>query len=126
MEHSLIWTKVPILPLPSLIMPHVATTLSSDLHEKVRARLEQDGLWGFTGALEPPPSPSLLPESLGALRDWGVTMDKLVISPRGSPEEEEAVRMSGMEVQSFITRRWKEREWETCWFVNPPVSITLS
>lgn len=121
-EHSLIWTKVPILPLPSLLTPHVAAALAPDLQAKISARLAQDGLWGFTGATELPPDPSLLPENLGALGEWGVTMDKLIISPKGSPEEEEAVKQSGAEVQNFITRRWTEREWETCWFVNPPVS----
>ncbi|KAL5501454.1 hypothetical protein ACEPAH_8714 [Sanghuangporus vaninii] len=119
-EHSLIWTKVPILPPPSLITPHIAVTLAPDLHDKVSARLAQDGLRGFTGATEAPPDPSLLPENLGALSEWDVTMDKLVISPKGSPEEEEAVRQSGAEVQKFIANRWIEREWETCWFVNPP------
>lgn len=106
-------------------MPHIITSLSSDLREKVQARLEQDGLWGFTGALEPPPSPHELPEVIGALSDWGVTVDNLITSPKGSPEEEEALRLSGMEVQTFVTQRWKPREWETCWFVNPPVSRTL-
>ena len=80
----MIWTKLPILPEPSLIMPHVAEKLTPDVRESVTRRLKQDGLWGFTGALTPPPSPSLLPTSLGALQEWGVTIDKMVVSPKGS------------------------------------------
>lgn len=124
-EHSLIWTKLPILPPPSLLIPKVAESLSPELREKLSARLAQDGLWGFSGSLAPPPSPSLLPESLGALSDWGVTMDKLTISAKGSEVEEEVIRQSGNEVHQFVINRWKEREWETTWFVNPPVSSTL-
>jgi len=111
---------MPILPPPSLIPPRMAQTLSPELQENVTKRLAQDGLWGFTGSLEPPPPPSLLPQSLGALCEWGVTMEKLVRSPRSTAEEEEAVRLAGAEVQTFVMRRWDEKEWETCWFVNPP------
>ena len=49
-------------------------------------------------------------------------MDKLIRSPRGSDEEEEQVKSFGEEIATFIKRRWVEREWETAWFVNPPVS----
>ena len=117
-EHSLVWTRLPIYP-PTLPPPS-ETALS--------ARLHQDGLWGFTGIPggAPPPSPSLLPECLPALAEWGVTMDKLVRSPRGTDEEEAAVRAFGHEIAEFIRRRWTEREWETAWFVNPPVSGFMS
>lgn len=111
-EHSLIWSRVPILP-PDLPPPS---------ESKLSARLHQDGLWGFTGSESPPPSPSTLPESLGALAEWGITMDKLVRSPRGSDEEEREIRKYGEEIEKFVKRRWNEREWETAWFVNPPVS----
>lgn len=121
-EHALIWTKLPILPPPTLVPPQISATLSEETLNKVTARLQQDGIWGFTGSNEPPPSPSLLPQSLGALSEWGVTLDKLIISPRGSAEEEVAIRMVGNEVAKFIKNRWKEDEWETAWFVNPPVS----
>lgn len=121
-EHSLIWTKLPILPEPTLLKPHIAETLSLDTRNIVMNRLRQDGLWGFTGTLTPPPSPSTLPESIGALKDWGWTLDKLIVSPKGTIEEEEAIKLSGEEVHKFVKRRWAEREWETCWFVNPPVS----
>ncbi|EJC98832.1 uncharacterized protein FOMMEDRAFT_95368 [Fomitiporia mediterranea MF3/22] len=119
-EHSVIWTKIPILPRPSLIMPHIAANLPYDLQQKLTARLAQDGLRGFTGSVDPPPSVSLLADNLGALSDWGITIDKLIISPKGTLEEEEAVRQSSLEVQRFVARRWIEREWETAWFVNPP------
>lgn len=121
-EHALIWTKLPILPPPTLVPPQISATLSEETLNKVTARLQQDGIWGFTGSNEPPPSPSLLPQSLGPLSEWGVTLDKLIISPRGSAEEEVAIRMVGNEVAKFIKNRWKEDEWETAWFVNPPVS----
>ncbi|KAI0304295.1 hypothetical protein B0F90DRAFT_1809160 [Multifurca ochricompacta] len=107
-EHYLIWTVLPILPpdIPSIIKP----------------RILQDGIWGFTGhgANLLPPSPSLLPASLPALSDWGITEAALIRSPRGTEEEEAAVREAGLEVHKFIITTWKEREWETAWFVNPP------
>jgi len=107
-EHHLIWTVLPILPpdLPSIIKP----------------RLLQDGLWDFTGytAYSPPPSPSLLSGCLPALSDWGVTEASLIRSPRMTEEEEIAVREAGSEVHKFVIATWKEREWETAWFVNPP------
>lgn len=108
-EHTLIWTRLPITPpdLPSSIAP----------------RILQDGLWGFTGLSSPPPSPSTLPECLPALSDWDVTIDKLVRSPRGTDEEEELVAQAGAEISKFVKNRWVEKEWETAWFVNPPVSF---
>ena len=84
----------------------------------------QDGLWGFTGYPpdSPPPSPSLLPTCLPALSDWCVTEASLIRTPCGTEEEETAVREAGLEVHKFVIATWKEREWETAWFVNPPVS----
>ncbi|KAH9948866.1 hypothetical protein B0H21DRAFT_689339 [Amylocystis lapponica] len=105
-EHTLIWTRLPIMP--------------PDLPPSVSKRLLQDGLWGFTGSLEPPPSPSALPACLPALAEWGTTLESLVCSPRGTEEEEALVRDTGKEVATFVKRRWVEREWETAWFVNPP------
>lgn len=49
-------------------------------------------------------------------------MDKLIYSPKGTDEEEELVRLAGQEINNFICKRWNEKEWETAWFVNPPVS----
>ncbi|KAI0747368.1 hypothetical protein C8Q74DRAFT_1312711 [Fomes fomentarius] len=75
-EHSLIWTRLPIYP-PSLPPP---SELPSSL-------------------------PQLLPECLPSLADWGVTMDKL-IRPRGTEEEERQVKAYGEEMEKFIKRRW--------------------
>lgn len=49
-------------------------------------------------------------------------MDKLIRSSEGSADEEALVDLAGNEIRSFIERRWNEAEWETAWFVNPPVS----
>jgi len=108
-EHTLIWSRVPIFH-PALIPA------------EIDARVQQDGLCGFTGNEEPPPSPSTLPECLPALSEWGITMEKLIRSPRSSPEIEEMVKNAGKEVNDFVKRRWVESEWETAWFINPPVS----
>jgi hypothetical protein len=89
--------------------------------QQISARVEQDGLWGFTGASSPPPSPSTLPACLPALADWDITVGDLVRSQRGTEEEEWMVKRAGHEVHEFIKRRWVESEWETAWFVNPPV-----
>jgi len=107
-EHTLIWTKVPIYH-PSLVA------------ESVKARIDQDGLWGFTGTLSPPPSPSTLPSCLPALAEWGVTVDSLIRSAPGTEEEDALVRRAGKEVDRYVRMRWVEGEWETAWFVNPPV-----
>lgn len=52
-------------------------------------------------------------------------MDKLITSPRGTDDEEREVKEYGREIEVFIKRRWIEREWETAWFLNPPVSICV-
>ncbi|KAF7985888.1 hypothetical protein HWV62_43770 [Athelia sp. TMB] len=108
-EHTLIWTRLPIIDF------HKVPAQISD-------RLRQDGLWGFTGCDLPPPSPSTLPECLPALAEWGVTMGSLISSPRATPEEELMIKAAGREVDNFVKRRWIGQEWETAWFVNPPVS----
>lgn len=94
----------------------------TDLPPSLAPRIAQDGMWGFTGNDSPPPSPSTLPACLPALADWGVTMDNLIRTPKGTVEEEELVRRAGNEIATFVKRRWNEDEWETAWFVNPPVS----
>lgn len=106
-EHTLIWTKRPIYH-PSLVA------------DSVKPRIEQDGLWGFTGTLFPPPSPSTLPSCLPALAEWGITIDSLVRSAPGTEEEDVLVRRAGKEVDRYVRMRWREGEWETAWFVNPP------
>lgn len=52
-------------------------------------------------------------------------MDKLVRSPKGTEEEEAAVRETGKEIQTFVERRWNVGQWETAWFVNPPVRCDM-
>ncbi|KAF9017011.1 hypothetical protein BDZ89DRAFT_1075123 [Hymenopellis radicata] len=106
-EHSLIWTRVPIFH-PDII------------DERIAPRIAQDGIWGFTGNTSPPPSPSTLPACLPALSDWSVTLDKMVVSEKGTDEEEALVRRAGEEVHRFVKNRWVESGWETAWFVNPP------
>ncbi|XP_006462535.1 hypothetical protein AGABI2DRAFT_193662 [Agaricus bisporus var. bisporus H97] len=107
-EHTLIWTRIPIFH-PSLISP------------LIKSRIDQDGLWGFTGNTSPPPSPSsTLPSCLPALSDWNITLENMVVSEKPSEEEEILVRRAGGEVHEFVRRRWDEIEWETAWFVNPP------
>ncbi|TFK73638.1 hypothetical protein BDN72DRAFT_834520 [Pluteus cervinus] len=106
-EHTLIWTRLPIFH-PDLI------------HESVAPRVDQDGLWGFTGLTGPPPDLSLLPTYLPALAEWGITMDRLIRSERGNEKQEEAVKRAGQEVHNFVRNRWDESKWETAWFVNPP------
>ncbi|KAI9508878.1 hypothetical protein F5148DRAFT_832520 [Russula earlei] len=107
-EHYVIWSVLPILP--------------PDLPSIIGTRLLQDGLWGFAGytADSPPPSPSQLPSCLPALSDWRITEASLIRSPRGTVEEETAVREAGLEVHKFVIATWRERQWETAWFANPP------
>jgi hypothetical protein len=107
-EHWLIWTTLPIFPpIPSAIATRVA----------------QDGLWGFTGSASPPPSPSTLPTCLPSLAEWGVTLDSMVISPPANAEEQEMLADAAREIDTFVRRTWVEEEWETAWFVNPPVGV---
>ncbi|KAH7914256.1 hypothetical protein BJ138DRAFT_434967 [Hygrophoropsis aurantiaca] len=106
-EHTLVWTRVPIFHA-DLIDP------------SVHARIQQDGLCGFTGSSEPPPSPSTLHECLPALAEWGITMDRLIRSPPASEDEEALVKRAGSQVGEFVLKRWNDEEWETAWFVNPP------
>lgn len=50
-----------------------------------------------------------------------MTMDSLISSPKATHEEDQMIQAAGKEVGEFVRRRWAEREWETAWFVNPPV-----
>ena len=111
-EHTLVWTKVPIY--------------HSDLVDNsVKSRIDQDGLWGFTGNDSPPPSPSLLPSYLPALADWGITKEKMVVSTSPTKKEAVLIERAGKEVHRYVKNRWPESDWETAWFVNPPVSDVL-
>jgi hypothetical protein len=111
-EHTLIWTRIPIFH-PDLV------------HESIKARIDQDGLWGFTGTDTPPPSPSDIATCLPSLADWGITMDNLIRSSPPTLEEAVLIKDAGREVHRYVQNRWSETEWETAWFVNPPVSYIL-
>ncbi|KAF7314621.1 hypothetical protein MKEN_00935800 [Mycena kentingensis (nom. inval.)] len=104
--HTIVWTRLPIFH-PLLVTPDI------------EARVNQDGLVGFTGGAEDPPLPSL-DECLEALADWGVTKEKMIVSEKGTEAEEAAMRSAGRPVHEFVKTRWPEEEWETAWFVNPP------
>ncbi|KAF4617925.1 hypothetical protein D9613_005762 [Agrocybe pediades] len=106
-EHTLIWTKVPIYH-PDLVDP------------SIQARIDQDGLCGFTGNDSPPPSPSNLPSCLPALAEWGITKETMVVSSPATEEQKALIDKAGREVHRFVKNRWKESDWETAWFVNPP------
>jgi len=106
-EHMLIWTKIPIYH-PELIA------------DSIKTRIDQDGLWGFTGSDLPPPSPSNLPSCIPKLAEWGVTMDKMIKSEPPTEEETILIQKAGREVHRYVKNRWVEKEWETAWFVNPP------
>lgn len=92
----------------------------------IAARVDQDGLWGFTGETSAPPSPSAVADSLPALAEWGITLDKLVRSATPSALERSHLQRASSEVDTYVCQRWKEDEWETAWFVNPPVSHLVS
>ncbi|KAF8882026.1 hypothetical protein CPB84DRAFT_1791182 [Gymnopilus junonius] len=106
-EHTLIWTKVPIYH-PDLV------------DESIKVRIDQDGLWGFTGTDTPPPSPSNLPVCLPALAEWCVTQDKMIASAPPTEKERVLIEKAGSEVHRYVRNRWDEKVWETAWFVNPP------
>lgn len=91
----------------------------------ISARIQQDGLCGFTGSTDTIESLPSLESCLPSLADWGITIDKLVRSTRGSEVEETMVENAGKEVHEFVKRRWKEGQWETAWFVNPPVRFDV-
>ena len=88
----------------------------------IQARIDQDGLCGFTGNDLPPPSPSNLPSCLPALAEWGITKETMIVSEPATEEQKLLIDRAGKEVHRFIKNRWKESDWETAWFVNPPVS----
>ncbi|KJA24026.1 hypothetical protein HYPSUDRAFT_162515 [Hypholoma sublateritium FD-334 SS-4] len=106
-EHTLIWTKVPIYH-PKIVA------------ESVKSRIDQDGLWGFTSNEGSPPSSENLVASIGALSEWGITLDRMVKSEPPTKEEASLVERAGSEVHRYVQTRWSESEWETAWFVNPP------
>lgn len=110
-EHTLVWSRVPIF--------HPALVPSS-----IEARIQQNGLCGFTGSNTSAEQLPSLESCLPTLAEWGITIESIRI-PRGSEEDEEMVRNAGKEVSAFVKRRWQENKWETAWFVNPPVRPLL-
>ena len=94
----------------------------------IKTRIDQDGLcqWGFTGSDLPPPPQSNFPSCISKLAEWGVTMDKMIKSEPPTEEETVLIQRAGSEVYRYVKNRWIEREWETAWFVNPPVSAYFS
>ena len=79
-EHTLVWTKMPIYHLDLIA-------------DSVKTRIYQDGLWGFTGSGSDdlPPRPSNLPFYVSKLARWGETMDTMVKSD--PPTEKEAISL---------------------------------
>lgn len=112
-QHFLVWSKLPILH-PALV------------DERIAMRLDQDGLCGFTGTDAPDPTTADLQRALPALGAWGITMDSLVTSPDPTEDEARMMERAAEEVRFFVMRRWREEEWETTWFVNPPVGICIT
>jgi len=106
-EHTLVWTKLPIYHLDLVA-------------ESIKTRIDQDGLWGFTGNDQPPPLPSNLSSCISKLAEWGITMDTMVKSEPPTEEEKNLLQKAGSEVHRYVKNRWIEKEWETAWFVNPP------
>lgn len=111
-EHSLIWTKLPIY--------HPLLVAGS-----IEARVGQDGLCGFTGVEGPPEMPEDIASCLGALSEWGVTPETLIRSSPPTAEEVALLQKAATPVHEYVKTVWVEDEWETAWFVNPPVSSPL-
>ncbi|KAF5315090.1 hypothetical protein D9619_007355 [Psilocybe cf. subviscida] len=106
-EHSLIWTKLPIY--------HPLLVAGS-----IEARVGQDGLCGFTGVEGPPEMPEDIASCLGALSEWGVTPETLIRSSPPTAEEVALLQKAATPVHEYVKTVWVEDEWETAWFVNPP------
>jgi len=98
-EHTVIWSQVPILPPTNLVPDHIASRMHPKTVSRVRERLAQDGVWGFTGSSSRPSNPSF---------------------GQGPLDDSSAMLAIGKEVATFVRRRWVDSEWETVWIVNPP------
>ncbi|KAH7101187.1 hypothetical protein BKA62DRAFT_189314 [Auriculariales sp. MPI-PUGE-AT-0066] len=99
-EHALVWTRVPIVN-------------AERIPPAVRARIDDCGLWGFTGGAD-----------AELIRTDGTDDDDRGAKYIGTGEEARAVRaairVAGTDVDAFVRTHWPEDEWETAWFVNPP------
>jgi hypothetical protein len=69
---------------------------------KIWEKIEVDGLWGFTGSDSKP--------SIGPVN-----------TSEDMKELESLVEKARFQTNEFVKANWKEDEWETAWFVNPPV-----
>ncbi|KAG8904455.1 hypothetical protein FRB99_001715 [Tulasnella sp. 403] len=92
-KHFVVWTRVPI------IHPAIVPT-------KIWARIERDGLWGFTGSDR-------------------VAEPKVIPGEESGDDVLELVRRAHVEMHKYVLANWPEEEWETAWFVNPPVRVML-
>jgi len=79
--HFIIWSRLPFIH--EGITPY-----------KVKDRVAQNGLWGFTG---------------------GITQ------PKAKDKDVPLIRQASREIQKFVEKVWPEDQWETAWFVNPLV-----
>lgn len=107
-EHSLVWTKLPIYH-PLL------------LADSIKARIDQDGMWGFTGSGGPPEMPEDFASWLSTVSEWGVSPDTMIRSAPPTEDEFTLLKKAAAPVQEFVNSLWVEDEWEAAWFVNPPV-----
>lgn len=86
--HFVFWSRVPI------IHPDIVPS-------KIWDRIEQDGLWGFSGS-----DHIAVPKTLD------------------EKDDEDTARMveqAHHECAEFVNKHWPTDEWETAWFINPPV-----
>ncbi|KZV89481.1 hypothetical protein EXIGLDRAFT_618136 [Exidia glandulosa HHB12029] len=68
--------------------------------EALRQDVERSGIWGFSG---------------------GANMDPALQAFVGpSAAHRDAVRIVGARTNAFVQQYWREEDWETAWFINPP------
>lgn len=70
--------------------------------QRIWKRIERDGLWGFTGSDR-------------------IAEPKVVEGEDNRPEVLQAVREAHVHFHKYVLAHWPEDDWETAWFVNPPV-----
>ena len=92
-KHFVFWTRVPIIH-PAIVSP------------KIWKKVEIDGLWGFTGGA---------PESVA-------NISQEVSGAEESDDVEALIKQARFQTNEYVKANWREDEWETAWFVNPPVS----
>lgn len=100
-EHALIWTRIPIID-------------PSRIDAAARSRIDECGIWGFTGGAEA--------ELAGHEAEEDARGAKFIGTGDEARAVRAAVREAGTEVDIFVKRHWPENQWSTAWFVNPTVS----